>query len=61
MRPSSGSSRGIRRLRAAVAKPLMKDAPRFLWPFWKPDWSHRNKDAVDMMFISLSILGELNR
>src|SRR5262249_11025211 len=57
MRPSSGSSRGERRLRAAIAEPLAEDAPRFPWPSRKPARSHRNKDAVDMMLISLSLWG----
>jgi hypothetical protein len=57
MRPSSGSSRGKRRLRAAIAEPLAEDAPRFPGLFWKPDRSHRNKDGVDMMLISLSLRG----
>src|SRR4051794_1933285 len=58
MRPSSASTRiGQDRRRAATAEPLGRG-----WlpvrTFWKPDLSHRNKDADAMMFISLSILGQ---
>jgi hypothetical protein len=61
MRSSSTSSRGKFRLRAATAEPLTEDAPRFLWPSWKTARTHPKKDAVDMMFISLSIFGQRER
>jgi len=57
MRFSSASNCiALDRRRAATAEPVAH-ARHPVRPIWKPDRSHRNKDAVDMMLISLSYSG----